>query len=118
MKLSNNFDSSEFACHCGKCKLKPINPDLVDLLEDVRRHFGRPVTIMSGYRCEAHNKAVGGAKNSQHMLGIAADIKVSTIRPAAVAAYLETKYQTDHGIGRYQTFTHVDVRHNKARWVG
>jgi uncharacterized protein YcbK (DUF882 family) len=37
------------------------------MLEEIRTHFDRPIHILSGYRCPAHNKAVGGAPDSQHM---------------------------------------------------
>jgi uncharacterized protein YcbK (DUF882 family) len=48
-----------------------------NILEKVRVHFGRPVTVNSGYRGPKLNKAIGGAKNSQHMSGQAADIEIA-----------------------------------------
>lgn len=45
-----------------------------NVLDPLREAWGAPVTVTSGYRCQALNKAVGGVKNSQHMLGQAADI--------------------------------------------
>ena len=73
---------------------------------------------MSGYRCPEHNKAVGGAKGSMHMLGIASDIIIAGVAPSAVQEYLLEKYRGKYGIGRYSYFTHVDVRAKKggARW--
>lgn len=48
---------------------------LVDnVLNPLRRAWGRPVTVTSGYRCQRLNAAVGGARNSQHIVGEAADI--------------------------------------------
>ena len=47
-----------------------------NVLEPLRQHFGEPITISSGYRSTALNRAVGGASNSQHMTGEAADIRV------------------------------------------
>lgn len=44
------------------------------LLEPIRVVLGSPIQITSGFRCEELNNAVGGAKNSQHMRGLAADI--------------------------------------------
>lgn len=53
---------------------------LVDkVLDPVRNAFGKPITVDSGYRCERLNKAVNGAKKSQHLRGEAADIKASNI---------------------------------------
>lgn len=45
-----------------------------DVLQPLREAFGRPIIVSSGYRCSALNKAVGGAVNSQHLSGEAADI--------------------------------------------
>ena len=44
------------------------------VLDPLREWFGKPITVNSGYRCEALNKAVGGSKTSDHMTGRAADI--------------------------------------------
>lgn len=128
MKLSEHFDDSEFKCKCGKCELIPISPELIKVLEDLIVCFtddrGRPtVGITSGYRCEAHNKAVGGATNSQHCQGIAADIKVKrankeVIDPSTIYSFLNMKYPTKYGIGKYAGWTHIDVRPTPARWVG
>ena len=115
MKLSEHFNSTEFACKDG-CGASDVEPALIKVLEGVRAHFNQPVIIVSGRRCAKHNQNVGGAKQSQHLLGTAADIKVKGITPKAVADYLESTYPKDFGIGRYPTFTHIDVRNYKARW--
>ena len=48
---------------------------LVDnVLDPLRVKYGKPIIVTGGYRCPALNKAVGGSKTSQHMLGLAADI--------------------------------------------
>jgi len=44
------------------------------VLEPLREHFGTPIRINSGFRCQALNKAVGGAPNSYHTKGRAVDI--------------------------------------------
>lgn len=115
MILSAHFKRSEFACRCG-CGFSDINLQLIDILEDVRSHFGVPVIVNSGCRCERHNHDVGGSPRSQHVLGNAADIQVKNITPQRVADYLESKHPGKFGIGRYRTFTHVDVRTAYARW--
>ena len=46
------------------------------ILEPLRSYANQPITISSGYRCKALNKVVGGARNSQHMTGEAADIHI------------------------------------------
>lgn len=114
MQVSEHFTSGEFACKC--CGKYIENSELLFVLEDVRKHFGTAVTITSGTRCAKHNKEVGGAPLSQHVLGTAADIKVKGITPVAVAQYLELKYPKKYGVGVYKSWTHVDVRTVRARW--
>ncbi|OCG19627.1 D-Ala-D-Ala carboxypeptidase family metallohydrolase [Gilliamella sp. WF3-4] len=115
MNLSTHFKRSEFACKCG-CGFDDVNPLLIDVLEDIRAHFNAPVFVNSACRCKKHNQAVGGKTSSQHVLGNAADIRVKNVPPSAVADYLDAKCLENFGIGRYRTFTHVDVRAVKARW--
>ena len=113
-RVSKYFKPQEFGCkHCGHYIL---NEELLTVLDDVREHFSAPTVITSGTRCTAHNKAVGGAVRSQHLYGTAADIKVQGVSPSVVHKYLVDKYPDKYGIGKYNTFTHVDVRNYKARW--
>jgi uncharacterized protein YcbK (DUF882 family) len=114
-KLSTHFKRSEFACKCG-CGYSTPDIMLINILEDVRVYFGQPLTVNSSLRCSAHNASVGGAKNSAHMFGIAADIVVKNIPPAVVHKYLDQKYSDMYGLGKYNSFTHIDVRKPKARW--
>lgn len=116
IKLSKNFKTTEFDCRCSSCSTTLINSDLVSHLQKIRNHFKKPVVINSGYRCASHNRRVGGARYSQHLFGNAADIVVKGVKPSEVAAYCETLGV--NGIGRYRTFTHIDVRGYKARWNG
>ena len=113
--LSPHFKVWEFACRDGSDTVF-VSGALVEVLEKVRAHFGRPVVITSGYRTESHNKACGGAPYSQHKYGLAADIVIQGVTPAQVAAYAETLLVGTGGIGTYKSFTHVDVRRTKSRW--
>ena len=116
-KLSTNFRVREFACTDGSDPIF-IDSDLVNVLQKVRTHFGKSVTITSAYRTPTRNKTVGGTTYSQHLYGTAADIKVSGISPKKVAQYVEKLLPNSGGIGIYSTFTHVDVRKTKSRWNG
>ena len=58
---------------------------LAALLEQVRALVGAPITISSGYRSPALNRAVGGAASSAHVLGLAADISTAKLAPKALA---------------------------------
>ena len=96
----------------------------MSLLQKIRDHFGKSVTITSAYRTAAHNKAVKGATYSQHCYGKAADIRVQGVGVEAVAAYAETLLPNRGGIGRYPVkagrpagWVHIDTRAAKSRWV-
>ena len=112
-----NFKVNEFACTDGSDPVF-IAPELVKVLQKIRNHFGKPVTINSGYRTVTKNKAVGGATYSQHLYGTAADITVKGVAPAKVAAYAETLLVGKGGIGIYDSFVHIDVREVRSRWNG
>lgn len=53
-----------------------------NILDPLREAWGAPIIVSSGYRCPKLNRAVGGAKTSQHMLGQAADIHTVSDKPA------------------------------------
>lgn len=120
--LSNNFKSTEFDCHgAGCCSSTIIDDDLIKYLQKIRDHFNKPITITSGYRCNIHNKNIGGATGSRHSKGQAADIVVSGVAPREVAKYAESI--GIKGIGLYETnadghFTHIDTRTVKSFWYG
>ncbi len=122
VKLSNNFNSNEFDCHGnGCCSQTLINETLVEYLQKIREHFGKPITITSGYRCPTHNRRIGGATGSRHSKGDAADIVVSGVSSREVAKYAESV--GIKGIGLYETasdghFTHIDTRTTKSFWYG
>lgn len=118
-KVSSHFSTEELTCKCG-CGLLIVNPILIRLLEGIRAHFGTPVTVLSGTRCPAHNVAVGGVDDSQHLYGTAADIHIEGYHPQDVA---DTAAELGaDGVGVYPNsnppFTHVDVRGYKANWEG
>ena len=117
IKLTRNFKSTEFDCKGkGCCTKTPLDIELLGYVQVIRNHFNKPVTINSGYRCQKHNKNVGGAKNSRHTQGMAADVVVKGVKPVKVAQFAETI--GIRGIGLYDTFVHVDSRANKFYWKG
>ena len=121
-KISKNFQYKEFDCHGqGCCSTTIIDEKLVEYVQQIRDHFGKPVTITSPYRCEVHNRSVGGATKSYHMRGQAADIVVQGVSSREVAKYAESIGIL--GIGLYETskdgyFTHIDTRTTKSFWYG
>lgn len=112
--LSEHFSEEEFRCkHCGEIKVDPL---LIAKLECVRAALGHiPIYINSGYRCEEHNKRVGGAMNSYHVKGQAADIRINgDIRELAKICDNVFKYG---GMGIYKNFVHVDTG-KQRRFLG
>ena len=120
--LTKNFSRAEFACKCGECESREVSPTLARGLQSMRDRAGVKIIVNSGYRCPKHNAAEGGAKNSQHVLGNAADVVVEGL---SVLEMYELALGVDAfrngGIGvypRHGNFIHVDVRGKFARWEG
>ena len=103
-QLSKHFHSREFACHhCGQTNGPPAV--VLANLEHLRSHVGRPLIVVSGYRCAIHNRAVGGARRSRHLFGDAVDLKLG------YATVAQAKHAGFVGIGyRGVWAVHVDMR--------
>jgi uncharacterized protein YcbK (DUF882 family) len=89
----------------------------------LRDAVGKSISITSGYRSPQHNKKIGGAKDSQHVKGMAADIKVAGMTPKEVALVIEGLIESGKmkqgGIGIYPSCVHYDIffgGKNKRRW--
>ena len=83
---------------------------LANFLEEVRKVLGKPISINSAYRGPEVNAAVKGSKNSQHLVGCAADIKVPGMTPdQVVRAIIASKLQYDQLIREFDSWTHVSI---------
>ena len=58
----------------NKCAYQLLHVLVEQLLDPIREAWGEPIVVSSGYRCKELNALVGGAKNSHHLLGCAADL--------------------------------------------
>jgi zinc D-Ala-D-Ala carboxypeptidase len=101
-----HFDLDEFACPC--CGRNEISPPFVGLLDQARELVGVPFRVSSGYRCQAHNRQVGGVRDSEHLVGLAADILAvdSEARFLIVSAALQVGIRR---IGIHEHFVHLGV---------
>lgn len=109
--LSPHFSASEFADRRTAHSYGP-DPELVQVLERIRQLRPGPLTIISGHRCCSSNATVGGASQSRHIAGDAADIPAGRARPAEAFAAGAV------GVGvRSGWVVHVDVRPGpRAQW--
>ena len=115
-QITDHFRVYEFACSDGS-DVVFVSQALADILENIRVHFGKPVTITSGYRTVSYNAGLkNSSKKSQHCNGLAADIKVEGHTPKEVYDYACSLLGDHGGVGIYNTFVHVDVRATKSRF--
>lgn len=115
--IAANFRAREFDCNGkGCCNETLIDEKLVQYLQKIREHFGKPL-YLTGYRCAVHNaKTPNAAPNSRHTKGMAADFHIDGVAPAEIAKYAESIGVK--GIGLYDTFVHIDTRETKSFWYG
>lgn len=87
-----------------------LKPSLVRVLKTIEGHYGRKMTVTSGYRDPARNRRANGAKNSLHMYCAAADIQVPGVSKWELASYIRTMPGRG-GVGTYchTESVHVDV---------
>ena len=113
---SEHFSEAELMCKCG-CGTNGVQQSLLVVLETFRGAVHQPVTLDSAYRCPAHNKAVGGVPDSEHVQGIAADIRVPGMSAAQLYAVAQSISEIT-GLGRAdrQGYIHIDTRKLPARW--
>ncbi|MEX1377795.1 MAG: leucine-rich repeat protein [Eubacteriales bacterium] len=110
----------ELQCQCyGKyCSGFPdegIDPALIELIEKIEEEIGKPVYIVSGYRCEEYNKIFGGNKDSEHVHGTAADIWVKDMTIDELYEICDILNENG-GVGKYSDHIHIDTRGEYLRW--
>jgi hypothetical protein len=84
--------------------------------DEARHRLGRPLRINSAYRSPAYNRTISGASKSIHVLGGALDLSGSPATLHRIVTEMRAEGLFRGGIGRYKTFTHVDVRGKNADW--
>ena len=117
-KLIKYFEAKEFdspdEVESGGEKM---DEKLIKAIDYVRQQIEQPLYINSGYRTERHNAEVGGVPNSQHRLGKACDVRIHSQEMGdSIEYWFKDFVGEDCGIGRYDTFIHIDTRDKKARW--
>lgn len=113
------FDTKELASKDGALSpfgVQEVRPECLELLNRIRKVWGRPIIVNSAYRSQEHNRAVGGVENSYHVQGLAADIRPENLKDLPELQDLCVELNSDGGVGLYDSFVHVDARGFKARW--
>jgi zinc D-Ala-D-Ala carboxypeptidase len=103
LKLSPHFSLAELTTTAQNISNTPTSPIILDnlrsvcvnVLEPVREHFSHSITVHSGYRSPAINKAVGGSDRSQHMKGEAVDFHVNGLTVYDVAIWISDNMEYD-----------------------
>ena len=123
MQLTTNFHLDEFQCKSGTTMPDAVFKNIRALafaLQLIRDELRASITITSGYRSPEHNRTIGGAQNSMHMSGLAADFKVYGMDPKAVSAIIERLIREGKvpqgGLKAYKSWVHYDIRGERARW--
>lgn len=103
--MKNYFSRKEEWCPC--CKQGGLLPDFRDKLNQAREIAGIPFVLNSAFRCESHNKDVGGSCTSSHLVGCAVDIRCTDSRDRYLIlnALIQVGFNR---IGIAKTFIHVD----------
>ena len=121
--MTKNFSKEEFDCNDGS--KMPINVyhnmvKVANKLQSLRDYIGKPIQVNSAWRSEEYNASIGGVKNSQHIMGRAADIVIKGMTPIEVSKIIEELISKGDmlqgGLGIYSSFVHYDIRGTKARW--
>lgn len=93
-KINTFLGTNEVACNCQykDCNRTLISSRTANSFYLVREHYGAPIVINSGYRCQRHNADVGGVVNSYHMIGAALDIRPLESDDYNLVLYLAEKF--------------------------
>lgn len=89
---------------------------IVCCLQPIRNLISKPIIITSGYRCKKLNELVGGAKNSHHLCGYAADFVVPGLQPKEIIdIILNSNIEFNQLINEYNKWVHISYikKHNK-----
>jgi len=113
------FTYSEFDSPDEPGSGSEMSPVLLGMLDAARKHYGKSITVNSGFRTESHNAKVGGVKTSSHLKGLAVDIKVDSSSNRFVL-YEALRKVGFRRIGVAKTFIHADIDPDKSpdvMWV-
>jgi uncharacterized protein YcbK (DUF882 family) len=107
-EIAPNLRLGEIVCPC--CRRGAMHVDALAAWKRFRLRLGRSIKVTSGFRCAAHNTAVGGEEQSRHLIGLAFDMSFDRsgfTRGELLAMLVDSGFR---GIGWAETFVHADAR--------
>lgn len=113
---TEHFSKKELCCPC--CDVMGMDHEFLEILETVRKEYGKPMQLNSAFRCFAHNANVGGRPNSSHCRGLAVDIACEGSRQRSELIRHLLKHITRIGVGN--GFLHADhdlAKDNNVIWT-
>ena len=114
IQYTQSFNSNDFDCKCKQlCDETLLDSRIPNLLQQLEDELGFQIIITSAYRCEQHNKNVGGSTTSTHLEGLAVDLWCEDMDKLAKAI---ERINPEYSIGRYNGFLHLDLREEGRRW--
>jgi len=110
------FNYSEFDSPDVQGSGQMMDKTLLEMLDEVRDKFDKPIHITSGFRTPAHNEAVGGVETSSHLKGLAVDISCTNSKDRfdLINCLLDVGFSR---IGVGNTFIHADIDTDKTQGV-
>jgi len=132
MQLSKNLSLKEViksntATHLGinntpeQWEINNLMAVAENVFQPLRDHFGVPIGVSSGYRCKALNKAIGGSKYSQHMIGEALDLDADIyggLKNSEIFNYIKKNLEWDQMIWEFGDDEEPDWVHVSYKEAG
>lgn len=102
---TEHFSKLELSCPC--CGFMGMDQEFMDILEAVRKEYGKPMKLNSSFRCADHNAAIGAKLSSSHVMGKAVDIACEGSRNRYELLRVLIMHVCRIGIG--EGFIHIDT---------
>ena len=124
-QLSTHFNVTEFRCKCGRVHDTKVDSSLITMLERlIKKLNADKCYVESGYRCTAHDKAVGGNGYGAHTTGLAADVRFYDKSGNVIPTDIVSCVAQDLGfigianINSNMTNIHLDMKQRSSRYLG
>ena len=122
MQISKNFNSISDNMQCPCCNAFVYKEHFINRVQILRDLVGVPFSLTKKgggfYRCSIYNESIGGAKNSQHLLGNAMDVLTHGWSGDVKWEFIREATALKLSLGLYNSFFHIDYRSSPVMWYG